>query len=307
MSSDPNNAPIQGNDDHLGAGTPTPSPLPPQFHEGLQHRPALSPTSVEVPNWQVPSSSVESQGIENPPWTIWDIALFVAVAMGSLFVIAVVFMTVYMASHHMKPGTAETLTTDLRFILPVQLSSYLFMIGTMYVIVRYRYGQPFLSAVKWNWSRMQPWVFVGLGIALAIAAELSELVLRIPKDLPIQKYFSTMTGAYLMGVFGVLIAPPVEELFFRGFIYPVVARRMGMLAGIGITGALFALLHGAQLAYSWSALVVMFGVGAALTAMRAVTKSLAASTIAHVTYNFVLMFTLWIGTDFFRHLEQIGR
>jgi hypothetical protein len=51
----------------------------------------------------------------------------------------------------------------------------------------------------------------------------------------------------------------------------------------------------------------MFVVGASLTTIRAVSRSVAASTIAHVTYNFVLMATLWIATDHFRHLEQIGR
>jgi hypothetical protein len=41
----------------------------------------------------------------------------------------------------------------------------------------------------------------------------------------------------------VLVAPLVEETVFRGFLYPVIARRLGIAAGIAITGTLFGLMH----------------------------------------------------------------
>ena len=249
----------------------------------------------------------ESASDENPVWNGWDVALFAVVAVVSLFVAGALMAVFYFAAHGVKTAKAEDINGDLRFILPVQVFSYAVMVFTMYATVRWRYGRSFLDAIRWNWSRIRPWMFVAAGIALAIASQLSEVVLRVPKDLPIQKFFATTAGAYLMGVLGVLIAPVVEELFFRGFIYPVIARRLGMIGGIAITGALFALLHGAQLAYSWTALLIMFAIGAVLTAIRAVTKSVAASTITHITYNFVLMATLWIGTDHFHHLEQLGK
>jgi membrane protease YdiL (CAAX protease family) len=285
----------------------------------------------------------------------------------SLFIALFVVSIVYVAMHGMTAVKAQQLDSDLRLVLPIQLFSYIVMVVVMYGTVRVRYERPFLDAIAWNWSRIRVWAFVAAGLGLAIIAQLSEIVLRMPKDLPIQKAFSTTTGAYLIGIFGVLIAPFVEELFFRGFLYPVAARslrsagqtalalallcgvigvasssarehmlyvavavaviggvlvqansgagelaqstrfRIQSISGIAITGVAFALVHAAQLGYSWTPLLVMFVVGASLTTIRAVSRSVAASTIAHVTYNFVLMATLWIATDHFRHLEQIGR
>jgi membrane protease YdiL (CAAX protease family) len=277
--------------------------------EGLGVREGLQPALPhQIPFPAAPGQALEpvSHSDENPPWNGWDVVLFAVVAIVALFVAGIAVGLVLFLLHG-KGAKGEELNSDLRLILPIQLFSYLAMLAAMYTTVRVRYGQPFLAAVRWNWERTRPWMLAAVGVAMAIAAQLSEYFLRVPKDLPIQKYFSTTTSAYLMGAFGVFVAPFVEEMFFRGFVYPVIARRMGMAGGICITGGLFALLHGAQLAYSWSALIVMFGVGVVLTTIRAVTKSVAASTLTHMAYNFLLMAMLWVGTDYFRHLEQIGR
>src|SRR5437879_9704329 len=84
-----------------------------------------------------------------------------------------------------------------------------------------------------------------------------------------------------MSIFAVTLAPLMEELFFRGFLYPVLARRLGVGSGIFLTSAAFAVLHGAQLKYSWAVLII-FLVGLALTIVRAVTKSVAACFLLHV-------------------------
>jgi membrane protease YdiL (CAAX protease family) len=292
--------------------------------------------------------------------------LFAVVALVGLMVGGVIVGIVYFAIEGIKNAKPEQINSDLRFILPVQLFSYAVMLVTMFVMVRFRYGQPFWRAIQWSWSQIKAWVFVAAGIGLALLSQLSEIFLKMPKDLPIQKVFSTTTGAYLMGILGVFIAPIVEELFFRGFLYPVTARRLHsagatslalagtcgvvatlsssarshmfvlavvllvfglalmkgdsvatsdpglrvrlqMLAGIIVTTVAFALIHAAQLGYSWTPLLVMCIVGGSLTTIRAVTRSVAASTIAHMTYNFVLMAALWIATDHFRHMEQITK
>jgi uncharacterized protein len=313
-----------------------------------------------------PLAATMNDADENPVWSGWDVVLFAVIAFGSLVIVGGIAGAVYVAMHGLKAEAAGQLDSDLRFILPVQLFGYGVMIITMIAIVRNRYQQRFLSAVRWHAAGMQTWKFVAVGVGLAVLAQISELVLRMPKDLPMQKFFTTATGAYLMGFFGVLVAPFVEELFFRGFLYPVAARslhsagqtaaalalpcalisafsktarahmfelavimlaaglvlivlgknfvggdaavrRVRMLAGIAVTAVSFALVHAAQLGYSWTPLLVMFVVGAALTTVRAVTKSVAASTVTHMTYNFVLMATLWIATNHFHNLERITR
>ena len=61
----------------------------------------------------------------------------------------------------------------------------------------------------------------------------------------------------LFGVLGVLVAPLVEETIFRGFLYPVIARRLGVAAGVAITGTLFGLMHAAQLWGGWGQIALL--------------------------------------------------
>jgi hypothetical protein len=124
--------------------------------------------------------------------------------------------------------------------------------------------------------------------------------------LPIDRFFDNAREATIMSIFAVTVAPLMEELFFRGFLYPVLARRWGMSASIVLTSAAFGILHGAQLKYSWAVLII-FLVGVALTTVRALTKSVAASFLVHVGYNGTLSLLIYAVTGGFRHLEKLNQ
>ena len=83
-------------------------------------------------------------------------------------------------------------------------------------------------------------------------------------------------------------------------------RRASMVASILLTSVAFGFLHGAQLKYSWAVLVI-FLVGIALTTVRALTKSVAASFLVHVGYNGTLSILLFVATSGFRHLERLNQ
>ena len=89
----------------------------------------------------------------------------------------------------------------------------------------------------------------------------------------------------LFGILGVLVAPLVEETIFRGFLYPVIARQLGTIAGVAITGTLFGLMHAAQLWGGWGQIALLILVGIVLTWVRARTGSVAASFFVHLGYN----------------------
>lgn len=79
-----------------------------------------------------------------------------------------------------------------------------------------------------------------------------------------------------------------------------------MSASIVLTSAAFGILHGAQLKYSWAVLII-FLVGVALTTVRALTKSVAASFLVHVGYNGTLSLLIYAVTGGFRHLEKLNQ
>jgi membrane protease YdiL (CAAX protease family) len=99
----------------------------------------------------------------------------------------------------------------------------------------------------------------------------------------------------------------MEELFFRGFLYPVLARSTGMPIAVLLTAVAFALLHGAQLGFSWGPVLVIFLVGIVLTVVRARKNSVAASVLIHMAYNGAITVAMFAATDGFRHLEKLNQ
>jgi hypothetical protein len=149
-------------------------------------------------------------------------------------------------------------------------------------------------------------LFFVSGSIFAFAVEFASRWLPIPKSLPMDKMFSDTSGAYLMAVFGVTLAPLLEELFFRGMLYPLVRRRLGVVVGVLLTAGAFASIHGTQLGYAWGPLLSIFVVGVVFTLVRERTDSVAASFLMHCGYNFTLFAALWFASDHFRHLEKVA-
>jgi membrane protease YdiL (CAAX protease family) len=163
--------------------------------------------------------------------------------------------------------------------------------------------------VRWNFPHARWLAFVAIGFALALALAPFETGLEkiapSPKELPIEQMFSSTAAAYAMAIFGTFWAPFIEELFFRGFLYPVLARRLGVFLSVVLTAIAFAALHGAQLAHAIAPLIVIFIVGLVLTIIRARTKSVGSSMLVHMGYNGMLFLMAWYGSDHFRHLEKL--
>ena len=107
--------------------------------------------------------------------------------------------------------------------------------------------------------------------------------------------------------FAVTLGPLMEELFFRGLLYPVLVRRMGIFWGIVLTALPFGLLHMFQYGYSWAVVLLIFLMGTVCTIVRWKTESVAASFLVHVGYNGTEMFMLMLATDGFRHMEKVLR
>jgi membrane protease YdiL (CAAX protease family) len=129
--------------------------------------------------------------------------------------------------------------------------------------------------------------------------------LPIPKSLPIDAYFHDATSAYMMAAFGITLAPLLEELFFRGLLYPLLRRAVGLIAAVLLTAAAFAAIHGAQLGLAWAPVLSIFVVGVVFTMVRVRTNSVAASFLMHCGYNFALFAALWLASDHYRHLERV--
>lgn len=186
-----------------------------------------------------------------------------------------------------------------------ELTVFLFM----FWLVRTYYDRPFWPALQWNFPQARWLAFLIIGFALALALAPFETGLEkvapSPKQLPIDQMFSSTAAAYATAIFGTFWAPFIEEIFFRGFLYPVLARRLGVFGSVLLTAIAFAALHSTQLAHAVAPLAVIFVVGLVLTLIRARTRSVGSSVLVHMGYNGALFSLAWFASDHFRHLEKL--
>jgi membrane protease YdiL (CAAX protease family) len=242
----------------------------------------------------------------DPAWTGWDILRLIFLTIVALFV--GVFAALLLARWWVYPHTAlgEIARVPL-VVVAGQSVAYLLILAYMYILVtRERRRPDFLAAIHWNWPSNIA-VYVLAGFALSLALQALAHFLPIPKELPIDSFFRTPAEAWALGILSVTLAPLMEELFFRGFLYPVLARRLGLSTAVSVTALGFALLHGAQLMFSWGPVLVIFLVGIVLTIVRAKTNSVAAGVLIHMAYNGTITVAMFAATDGFRHLEKLNQ
>jgi membrane protease YdiL (CAAX protease family) len=269
--------------------------------------------SFPQPSLPVP----EPQETQREPWGLSDVLLIAVVLVLTLLVFTIVALVIA-ASRNVdgislqqlsRPDSraVNALGNDVRINLPAQAAAYLVTLWAMAAIARRRYGMAFGRAIAWQWpAAIWPrYVLAGALLWLAVIA-LSRILPTPTAPLPIEQAFQSTAAAYALAIFGVTLGPLMEELFFRGMLYPALARRLGIAASIVITALLFALLHASQLGNSWSPLLIIFVVGVVLTLIRARSGSVAAATIAHATYNAALFTAIYFSTGHFHHLEQLA-
>lgn len=138
------------------------------------------------------------------------------------------------------------------------------------------------------------------GAALAIVIQVASYYAGTP-SVPMEKLFRDRSSVLMMAALGIFVAPLIEETLFRGCIYPVIARSLGMPAGIVATGFLFGLAHSLQLAGAWKQVVLVTVVGIVLTYVRARAGTVLASFFVHLGYNTFLFGAFYFATGGLRY------
>ena len=241
--------------------------------------------------------------VENPVWNGWDVLLIALLTILTLVVAEA--LTVVVARIVVYPHTtfAEVAQKPVLALIG-EFLSYIAVAIYMVMLVEGKYHVRFWGAIQWNWPGRATLKLLGVGV-LTVSIDLLSRYLPMPKTTPFDQFFANPRDAYLIVAFAVTFGPLMEELFFRGFLYPVLARRIGVAGGILFTALPFGLIHYLQYK-SWAAVLVITLVGVVLTSVRAVTKSVAASFLVHVGYNGTLMVLAALATDGFRHMDKAG-
>jgi hypothetical protein len=241
----------------------------------------------------------------DPVWSGWDVLQIAGLTLLTLFVAQLIIVVVAQRVAYPRVAFADVAQKPVLALLS-ELLTYGAVAVFMILLVEGKYHVRFWEAIRWRWPGRSVGRFLFMGVALLFALNLLEHFLPTPKSTPFEQFFARPIDAYLTSIFAVTIGPLMEELFFRGFLYPVLERRVGVPAGILLTALPFGLMHLPQYGYEWSAVLIIFLVGVVLTAVRAWTKSVAAGFLMHVGYNGGLMILAAVATDGFRHMEKAG-
>lgn len=229
--------------------------------------------------------------------------LIAVLTLGILFIVQ--FLVVVAARYFSYPHRSWVDVAQKPVLaLLAEFVAYLVVGLYMFLLLEGKYHTRFWQGIRWNWPGVGGLSLVGVGV-LMLGFDALGRFLPMPKTTPFDQFFERPTDAYLTVAFAITLGPLMEELFFRGFLYPVIARRMGAVWGIVLTALPFGLMHYAQYR-SWSAVLIIVLVGVVLTTVRAVTKSVASSFLAHVGYNATLMVLAAVATDGFRHMDKVG-
>jgi uncharacterized protein len=171
---------------------------------------------------------------------------------------------------------------------------------------------------------------IPIGLVLSFAVQAVSSLATMPKNIPMDDFFRTRSDIWIITLFGTLVAPLFEEVLFRGFLLPAFAIAYDWLSlprtpaardlwnstnnitlpalifSAIVTSIFFTALHGQQVAYAWPVLLLLFCVSLVLTYVRLRLRSVLASTLVHISYNFAIFLTAFVATDGYRHLDKMA-
>jgi len=267
--------------------------------EDFRLQPELVPTALPEPALAAPPTP------RFPAWSWWDVVAVLGFTLFGVFLFSLLALGIARHFPEFRRVPVGELATDARIVVGAQAAAYPVVLVFIFILVRTRTHERFRDAIRWNWPGMAAPGFFLAGTVLALAVDWLSHFLPIPKSLPMDQYFHDASSAYLLAAFGLSLAPLLEEVFFRGMLYPLMRRTFGLTTAIVLTAAAFAAIHGAQLGYAWGPILSIFVVGLVFTVTRERTNSVASSFLMHCGYNSALFTALWVASDHFRHLEKV--
>ena len=223
--------------------------------------------------------------------------------------------------------------TDFRYALASQAAQYLLTFFGCLLLFPFVWHKPFFEGVHWHgaYARERAGRLFSAAIVCFFIAIINGFLMPGPTNAPIDQLFKAPGAAWVLFAFGVTLAPFFEEMAFRGFLLPALCTaydwslehlkhlprrpldadgnpqwsRPAMIVAAVLTSIPFAVMHGAQTSWSLGPFLLLIFVSLVLCWVRLATRSLAASTLVHASYNFMLFAFMLLGTGGFKHLDKM--
>lgn len=230
------------------------------------------------------------------PWleVVKGVVLWIISVLFLLFIPVIVALP-YMIYKLATAGapSAEALASDKTLLFLSVLGivpTHLLTLFVAWLFVTEWRRRPFWKTIGFEWpegtnKKLATLLYVGLAVALLGLAylattlyggEKTQLDLLIESSLPTR--FATAFVAFAT-------APLVEEVIYRGVLYPAVEKAAGMGVAIGVVSLLFAGVHVVQYYNNISVIIAITVLSFTLTISRAVTGKMLPAFIIHLVFN----------------------
>jgi uncharacterized protein len=254
-----------------------------------------SETAFSAPTGFQPLTSSANSGQSlapdpnNPPWSLLQ-AILTWIASMILLLLPQLIALPYLVSHYrgLRP-TPEILLADKTFIIIVVagiLPAHLITLILAWAVVTRLGKVSARKALGWSWgSGFGLGQSVGLALLLFVMAWIITLILG-GQETELERILqSSRVAALLIAFIATATAPLVEEIIYRGVLYPALQRTMGMIPAVIIVTLMFAGPHVPQYWPNLAAISSITLLSIALTITRARTGRLLPCFVIHLVFN----------------------
>ena len=251
---------------------------------------------------------------DNPPWGVSKAVLTWILSVAFLIFVPLVFVVPYAiyAAQTTRTLVMEVLKSDKNVLFVSILGvipAHLLTLGVAWIVVTNWGRYPFWETVGFTWPRSRPhWMTTLLSVGLAVVLLVFGGIVtsrfggaKTDLDLLIESsYQARVATAFLAAATG----PFVEELVYRGVLYPAFQRVLGVGWAVAIVSILFAGVHVLQYYNNLAVIGVITVLSITLTLVRARTGKLLPSFLIHLVFNGIQSLVLVV-QPFFEKADKI--
>ena len=227
-----------------------------------------------------------------PSRKLWElvIAIFTWLLSVGLLVLPHILALPYLLYHYQnKPLTRETLLADKTLVVLLVagiLPAHLVTLAVTWAVAT-RFGKiPAKAALQWHWASPLS-ILKSMGLAvLLFGLAWAVTIIFGGQETDIERILkSSRTAALLVAFLAVVTAPLVEEIVYRGILYPAWERLTGSTAAVIIVTLSFALPHIPQYWPNMAVIASITTLSLILTIVRARTGNLLHCYLIHLVFN----------------------
>lgn len=241
---------------------------------------------TELPPTPESVEQIYSPTPDDPPWGTGS-----AFGLWGLSVLAILFFPVffvipyYLLNRAAVPADAEKDPNVILLSLAAIVPAHIFTLLISYPLVTKRRRYDYFKMLGWRLGNFRLWL-LPVVVVVVYAAMLGISYIFPDRDDALMRMLqSSPAAAYSVAILATFFAPFVEEIVYRGVLYPAIQRSLGIGWAVLIVTFLFAGVHYMQYWGNPGSLIAITLLSLILTGTRALTGNLLPSVLLHFVFN----------------------